>query len=330
MNRSCLRSSFTLIELLVVIAIIAIVIGLLLPAVQRVREAANRLSCTNNLKQIGIALHGYHAVYNAFPVGAWGFKGNAPSAFPHREYEYFLFHLFPYVEQDNFRNVLGPNFDAGEPVFPDTWPASLNNVKLALFACPSDGMGDNPSGLFETLFKTKLFKTNYLGVFSGLQDYDVWSGKFPGTQRAVFARASATRIAMITDGTSNTMAVVEYLTGLPSTGGHEDFRGGWYTHRAGSQLLYVRDTPNTRNPDRMLDYPNMCPSEGYNNHPEANLPCEQSGWDGDNWVSSRSRHPGGVNVLMCDGGVRFVRNNIALSVWRNLGFIADGNVLGDF
>jgi prepilin-type N-terminal cleavage/methylation domain-containing protein len=324
------RQGFTLIELLVVLAIIAVLIALLLPAVQKVRQAAARSKCANNLKQLGLALHSYHAANEAFPVGTWGWEGSFPPGAPHREHDYFLLALLPYLDQDNFVKALrGPNGILIGLWQPGGWPEGVNNVKLDVFACPSDGLGDNPGGFFEVQFQFKAFKTNYLGIFSGLQDADVWNDSFPPAQQAVFRKRLPTRIGMVSDGTSNTMAVAEYLTGIPSNGQYNDIRGSWITMRAGSQLLYVRDTPNTANPDRLLNYPSMCPSNRWTNRPELNLPCEPDSGSG-MWASSRSRYTGGVNVLLCDGAVRFVRNSIPLDVWRNLGFIADGNPPGDF
>ena len=100
-------------------------------------------------------------------------------------------------------------------------------------------------------------------------------------------------------------------------------RGGFVTNRAGCQFLYVTLTPNSPMPDNLLIWHTaFCPPDGRHNRPEMNLPCTP-GYTDANYASPRSRHPGGVNVLFCDGSVRFVQNEIDLQTWRSLGWIAD-------
>jgi prepilin-type N-terminal cleavage/methylation domain-containing protein len=309
-------SAFTLVELLVVITIIGILIALLLPAVQAAREAARRMQCANNLKQIGLAMHNYHSAYEVFPLG--------PNTGP--EWRYFLTALLPYIEQqplyDGFGTAQASGFQPWDAGALSTWPKTVRGQSVAAYLCPSDGLGGktkastsgvqgaDPNGL-------QLYLTNYLGIFDGLNDSDTWSLP-PGTQRAVFGCRS-TRIADISDGTSKTLMVAEYLTGEKS-----DIRGYAYSCRSGLQFLHVALTPNSSSPDFLLNHPNICFSSM--NQPAANLPCICN--NGPFTSAARSRHPNGVQAVLCDGSVQFYGDTIDSALWRSLGFIADGRPLG--
>ena len=139
-------------------------------------------------------------------------------------------------------------------------------------------------------------------------------------QVGVFRYGYGTPIAKITDGTSNTMAVAEYLKGVDSN----DTRGLFYTNRAGCQTLFVTLGPNSAAQDNICAV--FCPSGGSPNQLDMNLPCT-GGDDNANFASPRSRHPGGVNTVFCDGSVHFIQNSIDMLTWQSLGWIADGNAI---
>lgn len=316
--RQTCRRGFTLIELLVVIAIIAVLIALLLPAVQQAREAARRSQCKNNLKQLGLALHNYHDSLGMFPIGTLTPTGARYGGSP--EWPYLLHYLYPYIDQANAYNQL--NFTKSAPWVSATgWVAGMNDQAIAVLQCPSDGQGGSTKAVVGTV---RFTTSNYLGLFSGFNDLDSETHAAPN--KAAFGINKGTRIRDITDGTSNTMLMAEYLTGVAG-----DTRGGFWTNRAGGQFLHVTNTPNSSAPDNILDNPGFCPSNNANgaNNALNNLPCTP-GSNNTNFASPRSRHVGGVHVLLGDGAVRFVSNNINLTTWRNLAWVADGSVLGEF
>ncbi len=333
------EKAFTLVELLVVITIIGILIALLLPAVQAAREAARRMQCTNNLKQIGLAMHNFESQYRTFPPGTMTKKqfSNAYTAEtgPGYEWVYLLHFLLPYVEMQSYYDALGgplfqlqnPSHDAS-PWF-DVPAAAVQNQSIPPFLCPSDGLGGGVCNAATTL-GTVLAKSNYLGIFSGTNNTEAFS--VPHAQRrAVFRFHDGTPIAEIQDGTSNTVAVAEYLTGTST----KDLRGWFYTNRAACQFLFVTLAPNSHLPDNTM----FCDVPTYSetpNDPTSNLPCEAAGgtYGPNDYASPRSRHSGGVNAVFCDGSVHFISENIESFVpanineepgaWQKLGWIADG------
>src|SRR5688572_16598942 len=198
------RRGFTLVELLVVIAIIGVLVALLLPAVQAAREAARRMSCGNNLRQLGLAMHNYHDANKVFPPGLI----NSP------EWTYLLYYILPYIEQ----TALHEGLDVARathvrPWFNNaitTWPKVVQGRPVPEFICPSDGMGGITKGVTNGIQGAdpngmQLYLTNYLGIFSGLNDGDTWaeaanSTAFDKSQLAVFRQGRSTKIKKITDG----------------------------------------------------------------------------------------------------------------------------------
>jgi prepilin-type N-terminal cleavage/methylation domain-containing protein/prepilin-type processing-associated H-X9-DG protein len=301
------RRGFTLIELLVVIAIIAVLIGLLLPAVQKVREAAARAKCQNNLKQLGLAAHHYHDTNNGFPPGTQTtapdpLKFDAP---PYRRSPLFVF-LLPYLEQqalyDRFNFATGTHDPYMEVNL------AVTSTRLSVLTCPSDAVRMMTLG---TSRPTP--KHNYVGCWGAGSVSEVVANS---TLRGVFFPNSSTRLTDITDGSSRTLLFGEFL----QTSSDVDLRGTWWEDTNFRFMTHVR--PNAPDPDEM--HVNCV------NLPAVNEPCVILGDGGhSDRYSSRSRHTGGVNVALADGSVRFVPNSIALSAWAALGTIQGGEVAAE-
>jgi prepilin-type N-terminal cleavage/methylation domain-containing protein len=194
------RAGFTLIELLVVVAIIGVLIALLLPAVQKVRESANRAKCQNNLHQIGIALHSYHGDHCSFPAGyLWSRRVPDVPTQTDPGWSWAAL-LLPYFEQDNLQRQINFPSSVG-----DSGNEAIRTTILSLLVCPTD----QQTGVFQVQTTTGLSinaaTNSYAGCFGGLVEI----ADTPGLGNGVFYRNSRVRIADIRDGTSNTFAVGE-------------------------------------------------------------------------------------------------------------------------
>jgi prepilin-type N-terminal cleavage/methylation domain-containing protein/prepilin-type processing-associated H-X9-DG protein len=296
-----LRAGFTLIELLVVIAIIAILIGLLLPAVQKVREAAARMSCSNNLKQLGIALHNYHDQMSSLPPGVpAGFGGNSGYG-PDFDRRSWVGFLLPYLEQpalaNNLEAVVRANGGAGYTI---TYPGFDQPIKPLV--CPSDPTGvktqtvsGNPQG----------FHTNYAGCIGNAPN--LYTNADLGG--VLFAKSRVTLVG-ITDGTSNTLMVAEIRT-RPDTTAH-DTRGRMNNAIHGAVSFTSAFPPNSTVGDEQQSY---CVAA-------TGMPCGGFGLR----LIARSAHTGGLNVGLADGSVRFVTDSIDPTVWAFSGSRAGGEV----
>jgi prepilin-type N-terminal cleavage/methylation domain-containing protein/prepilin-type processing-associated H-X9-DG protein len=320
------RAGFTLIELLVVIAIIAVLIALLLPAVQSAREAARRAQCTNNLKQLGLAMHNYHDSVDCFPMSMGmdspGFGYPEPVSYSG------LSMLLPFMEQTVIFNAINYSILRGDPGNNTAMGTSVNS-----FLCPSDPQqGSLPSGQAGANYHPN--SGNGIVYVSGASDPTNFNTSLPPFN-GVFYPVSKTRVADITDGTSNTGAFSEMGLG--------DQSNGIATEK--TDQFWTQTWPTT--PDLAIS---QC--QGFL---VTNLAFQGLSTDGVPWIegstsamynhvnvpdkrscifppgrimnTANSYHPGGVNLLLCDGSVRFIKDSINLQTWRALGSRNGGEVV---
>ena len=338
------RRGFTLIELLVVLAVIGVLIALLLPAVQAAREAARRIQCTNNLKQIGLAVQGYHDAVGTLPLGCA--IGRDAANQPLFQGWGVTARILPYLEGQAKFNAC--NFD-----LPNETPANSTAIGLgtATYLCPSDPKAAqifDDDGLLRN-------NTNY-GFNRG--DWYVWGGAAQAPAPSSPFRANeAVRLAAMTDGLSGTVLAAEVKTHTPyflncagllfaplgarpmpganadpttvaqyagcvgplaevrPDSGHSEWEDG-NTSQAGFTTAW---TPNRATPGR----------SGGAVFADVDLIAirEENGGPTFAAVTARSYHPGGVNALLGDGSVRFVKSSVAGATWRALGTIAGGEVV---
>lgn len=324
---------FTLVELLVVIAIIGILVALLLPAVQAAREAARRMSCTNNAKQVGLALHNYHDVYHSFPKIVWGYPdrpqneiGTLPAPYHHT----WVTAILPYMEQQTLYDTIDFRLPA--------WGQPHVGTLISTLRCPSD---NTYSEVSET---HGLAWTNY----AGSEGYHWWPTAYFGPPRPGFDRVGDVSglfapgkkwraISNMTDGTSNTVIVAErdtlgYKWGPFNTTGTGFVRvgpgesvfatafvacafAGWGTNEGGVTRFSKPDVPGEAKPVGWV-----------RGGPHAFTPTYLTAWGmNTDWPGASSLHTGGVvNCVRGDGSVAGIFEGIEWDLWVKLNGVADG------
>ena len=300
--------AFTLVELLVVIAIIGILVALLLPAIQAAREAARRTQCSNNLKQLGIALQNYHDTYHRFPAGCSA-TGDPWSGGIHRKGS-MLVKLLPYVEQSALYDEIDFNRDVTDWIWNNhRW------TNIPAYLCPSDPGGNFDRAVSnygasmgaQAMGSQGGWCTMYPGHINGPTGHG--SSNNPANISGVFSRFFwSARLRDVTDGTSTTIAMGEMR---PNCGDHH--RQGWFH---GNALWTATTAP--------INFP-TCPGE-----PQYQA---SSCFAENNWQTSqgfKSKHPGGAQFVFCDSSVHFINESIDYQTYQYLGARADKNVVGSF
>jgi prepilin-type N-terminal cleavage/methylation domain-containing protein len=322
------RVGFTLIELLVVIAIIGVLIGLLIPAVQSAREAARRTQCTNNLKQVGVAMHNYLSTHATFPpiVVLPRVRTTQPWS--------GLTRLLPYIEQENLFNAINWSRD-----FEFTSNATLAATKVAVFLCPSE-INDRarPTPTLTYYPNNYCFNQGTWFVYDPPTD-QVGDGAF--VPNRAFSPSS------ITDGLSNTLGMSEakayqpnywdtrnpavlgvappmqptglspYIGGTFDGNGHTEWVEG-DVHEVGFTTTFA---PNTRVTALVNGQPMDIDLTSMRDGESTTLPTYAA-------VTARSFHPGGVSAMLLDGSVRFLKDTVDPKVWRGLGTRSGGEAIG--
>jgi prepilin-type N-terminal cleavage/methylation domain-containing protein/prepilin-type processing-associated H-X9-DG protein len=357
------RRGFTLIELLVVIAIIAVLIALLLPAVQSAREAARRIQCTNNLKQIGLGLHNYHQAMGSFPLGATLTQGNSGYGGNQGLITYGCWSaqalLLPFVEQAPLYNAANFNLAVAYGNYGQLSNSTVVNTNLAMFICPSDGLAaTSAAGTPGAPYYTNN-NNNYFGSMG------TTTRPSNATTTGIFTGGgyNAYSIATVTDGTANTVAFAESLVGdsthytkfrdsvtwtasPPNTGGcghYYQCNDAW-----SNQSLVVKglqacaamfsSRQNAGLEDKGYRWAagepgwtlfNTIAPPSSTQYPFNGCRTDNTGYNisEGQFENANSLHPGGCNVLFADGSVHFVKSSISINTWWSLGTRANGEVI---
>ena len=334
--RSPGRSAFTLIELLVVIAIIGVLIGLLVPAVQQVRAASARLSCQNNLKQLGLALHHFHDANLYFPAGYVDGNTN-PNSTPDNDVGPgwgWASYLLPYLELDNVHKQINFKQPVGTGV-----NAQVSQLSQTIFQCPADP-NQQAFPVYDSSFTNPIATvahSNYVACngwqecFNGASGNpqpgpgaDGLAGVYGSAGRGAFYRNSRTTIAAVTDGLSSTIFAGERSSNhSPST-----WTGAVLGGRCPAWMATQPPVPNAPPPGPAYDNADygealVLAHCNATHLPNADFPI----YDPDTFYSM---HTGGANFLLGDGSVRFISSNVNPTTYQALSTIAGGEVLAEW
>lgn len=325
----------TLVEVLVVVAIVGVLVGILLPAVQQARESVRRTSCANNLRQIGIAIAGHEAARQRFPVGSEARQWDAQPTFPHHFFRWSLLaHLAPFYEEDTILRSL----DLTVPLYTGYSPGDIAaqnkpfvKLTIPLFLCPSDRMAA-VSGLFGP--------TNYAGCTgSG------GGGGTPFDTDGLFFINSRVRHKDVGDGLSKTVALSESILGQGPQATTDRAFANPVTAYAFTFFVPLSEIRCQRAASwNFTDLRGFSWANGeyrttaYNHYRQPNsatidcIGAQMTGatstlYAGYGWRAARSRHPGGVNVALADGAVRFVEDGVDPAVWKAAATRAGGEAV---
>jgi prepilin-type N-terminal cleavage/methylation domain-containing protein/prepilin-type processing-associated H-X9-DG protein len=309
------HGAFTLIELLVVIAIIAVLIALLLPAVQAAREAARRLQCTSNLKQLGLAMHNYHQALGVYPMGVMvtGYQGPGDPGVGYRNVCSWITFILPYFEQQAVYNQV--NFNVLQLGAENT---TAGGTVINTLICPSD-----PTGRVDPSWAP----TNYRGCIGSNGNRWTFNG--------LFGANSGIGVQNVIDGTSNTLASGESLKGDENVNTMADNYVGTYDTTISAEQINTCQSLATNTAslfsDRGVSWMLGAGSDVFfsadrpPNSPLIDCVAPEKGTTN---FALRSKHPGGANVGLGDGSVRFMKDSVDRSVIRALGTRAGGEVIG--
>jgi prepilin-type N-terminal cleavage/methylation domain-containing protein/prepilin-type processing-associated H-X9-DG protein len=307
------RRGFTLIELLVVIAIIAVLIGLLLPAVQKVREAASRAKCQNNMKQWGLAMHNMHDATGFIP------EGNRSN--PRRVWVVLV---WPYVEQGAIYAQFDQTVHFYQP--PNTFTNTFNGTYCKTapqYYCPSDRPGAMWQGdIYWRARGNYVINWGNMAVpynpSDPVQNPANGIAPFGYTDYTSRSKPRQTRLTDFIDGTSQTLLMSEVI--MANRDADYDIRGDMMNDDRPCTQFMTLNTPNSG-----TDVSPFCNQTTYPDNP----PCSNSP-NTYSHKAARSRHTGGVNTLFGDGSIHFVRDTITLTTWRALGTMNGGDIVGDY
>ena len=324
-SRSRHRQAFTLVELLVVIAIIGILVGLLLPAVQQAREAARRMQCSNNLKQLGLAMHNYESSYKRFPPGNMVGSSFSVGLSVHSR-------LLPFLEQSNVYQLVDFNYAYNHV---NNNPARLQNISTYL--CPSDDF----SKLAVTLGGPNSYYANSgTNILAGSPPTLASDPNFGMPEcNGIYYRDSRVRPGDIVDGLSNTVAFSEKIAGDGNNGistpNSDTFQPGTYPANADEAMrdcLAVNVTDLGKQGYSNVGAPWIQAYHSttlyYHVLPPNTRSCMFP--PGRIATTAGSRHSGGVSSVLCDGSVRFIAGSIEIGTWRAIGTRNNAEVVADF